>query len=48
MMHEIYVDDGAEYPGETYIRCKCGALFDDGHKGLPALLAWLREHGAIT
>jgi hypothetical protein len=47
MNHEVDIQDGAEYEGETYIRCRCGAVFDDGHKGLSALLAFLREHEAI-
>lgn len=45
--HQVNVDDGAEYPGETYIRCKCGTLFGDAHQGLAALIAFLRKHKAI-
>lgn len=47
-MHNIDVDDGAEYPGETYIRClTCNVLFDDAHLGLDALIRFLREHEVI-
>lgn len=47
--HNVIVNDGAEYTGETYIRCyPCGVTFDEGHLGLPALLKFLREHGALN
>lgn len=45
MSHHVEVQDGDEYPGETYIRCQCGARFSGGDLG--ALLAFLREHEAI-
>ena len=48
MSHQVIVSDGAEYEGETYIRCvDCGIIFDSGHLGLEALLKFLRDHEAI-
>jgi hypothetical protein len=46
--HQVRIDEGGEYKGETYLRCSCGSLFDDAQLGLPGLLFWLREHGAIA
>jgi hypothetical protein len=43
--HAVSVQDGLEYPGETYIDCSCGASFSDA--GIEALTAFLREHEAI-
>lgn len=49
LAHNVSVMDGAEYAGETYIRCtECEALFDDGHVGIVALLDFLKDHGAIS
>ena len=46
--HVVDVYDGAEYQGETYIRClTCNIIFDDAHQGLEALIVFLRQHGAI-
>ena len=48
-IHEVEVEDGAEYNGETYIRCACGAIFNDGHKkdAVQLLIQFLHDHGAL-
>ena len=46
--HLVTVTDGAEYEGETYIRCvNCGVGFDNGWEGLPALVKFLEAHEVI-
>jgi hypothetical protein len=48
MKHQIDIEEGAEYKGETYLRClECCELFDEAYQGWPALLAWLNTHGIL-
>lgn len=49
-MHDVYVSQGGEYSGETYITCHHHdprAFIEFEGDSLSELLAFLREHGAL-